>query len=236
MKIRKPMVPLVMVLGLGLLLTAGKGGKKSKDEGKDPAGPEKAPTAAEVVESIQAFYESTLDFQASFSQVYKNKLYDEEKKSTGKVYLKRPGKMRWEYKKPTEKLFVSDGKTLWVYEAEPNQVFKQDLASSDLPTAISFLMGEGDLEKDFTYKLVPNEKAKQKGMIVLELVPVVPSTQYKKLLFMVDDETFEVKRTIVIDQAGNTNSMRFEKVKTNQGIPDKKFDFKMPKGATLVTP
>ncbi len=229
---------IVGILVSGLLLTAGKGGKPGKGSGKDPGkdAPKKDPTAAEVVEAIQAFYESTEDYQASFSQVYKNKLYDEEKKSTGKVYLKRPGKMRWEYKKPTVKLFVSDGKTLWVWEAEPNQVFKQDLAASDLPTAISFLMGEGDLEKDFTYKLVPNEKAAQKGMTVLELVPRQPSTQYKKLLFMVDSKTYEVKRTIVIDQAGNTNSMRFEKVKTNQGISDKKFEFKMPKGATLVTP
>jgi outer membrane lipoprotein-sorting protein len=53
---------------------------------------------------------------------------------------------------------------------------------------------------------------------------------------MVDDQSFRVKRTIIVDQTGNTNSMRFEKVKTNQGLKSKKFKFKMPKGATLVEP
>jgi outer membrane lipoprotein carrier protein len=204
--------------------------------GKKGAAKDKKLTASVVLDRIQEFYESTEDYQATFKQVYKNKLYNETKKSSGKVYIKRPGKMRWEYKKPTEKLFVSDGKTLWVYEAEANQVYKQDLSSSDLPTAISFLMGKGDLKEDFKYKLVKNEKAKKKGLLVVELVPKKATTQYKKLLFMVDDETFRVKRTIIVDHTGNTNSMRFEKVKTNQGVSSKKFKFKMPKGATLVKP
>lgn len=220
---------LVGLLGWGVLAQTGKGkAKKVKKSGK--------PTASQILEEVQKFYESTEDYQANFKQVYKNKLYNEMKKSSGKVYIKRPGKMRWEYKKPNVKLFVSDGKTLWVYEAEANQVYKQDLKSSELPTAVSFLMGEGDLKKDFKYKLVDNEKATKKGLLVIELVPKKATTQYKKLLFMVGDETYRVKRTIIVDHTGNTNSMRFEKVKTNQGVGSKKFKFKMPKGATLVEP
>jgi outer membrane lipoprotein carrier protein len=217
------LVPLVV--GLGLLAQAGKAGEEKK-----------ALTASEVLDRIQEFYDATEDYQATFDQVYKNKLMGETKKSSGKVYIKRPGKMRWEYKKPNEKLFVSDGKTLWVYEAEAHQVYKQELASSDLPTAITFLMGKGNLKKEFGYKLVDNAKAAAKGLVVVELTPVTPTTRYKKILFMVDDESFHVVRTIIVDHTGNTNSMRFGKLKTNQGIKDKLFKFKMPKGATLVEP
>lgn len=218
------------ILGLGLVAQT----KKAEDVKKKASEPPTGPTASEVVDEVQKFYEGTQDYQASFSQVYKNKLMNETKKSSGKVYIKRPGKMRWEYAKPNKKLFVSDGATLWVYEQEANQVYKQDLKDSDLPTAISFLMGKGDLKKDFTYKLVDNAKAADQGMLVLELVPKSPTTHYKKLLFMVDAQTYQVKRTIIIDASGNTNSMRFEKIKTNKGIKDSKFSFKMPKGATLV--
>ncbi len=219
---------LAMLLGWSALAQTGKLEKAKKEKAET--------SASEVLDRIQAFYESTEDYQASFNQVYKNKLYNETKKSSGKVYIKRPGKMRWEYKKPNEKLFVSDGKVLWVYEAEAHQVYKQELASSELPTAISFLMGKGDLKKDFEYRLVENEKAAKKGLLVIELVPKKATTQYKKLLFMVDEKSSGVKRTIIVDHSGNTNSMRFEKVKTNQGLKSKKFKFKMPKGATLVEP
>lgn len=203
------------------------GSKKDHEQGSGP-------TAGEVVDEIQKFYEDTEDYQASFKQVYKNKLMSDTKKSSGKVYIKRPGKMRWEYKKPNKKLFVSDGSTLWVYEEEAKQVYKQELDNSDLPTAIAFLMGKGDLKKDFKYKLIENDKAAKKGLHVLLLVPKKPTTHYKKLLFMVDVKTFQVKRTIIVDATGNTNSMRFENVKTNKGVKDGKFKFKMPKGATLV--
>lgn len=219
---------LAMLLGWSALAQAGKTGKGTQEQ--------ETSSASAVLDRIQQFYEDTEDYQATFTQVYKNKLYNETKKSSGKVYIKRPGKMRWEYKKPNEKLFVSDGKVLWVYEAEANQVFKQDLSSSELPTAITFLMGKGNLKKDFEYKLIKNEKAAKKGLLVIELVPKKATTQYKKLLFMVDEKSSGVKRTIIVDHSGNTNSMRFEKVKTNQGLKSKKFKFKMPKGATLVEP
>ncbi len=219
---------LAMLLGWSALAQTGKLQEGKKEKAKI--------SASEMLDRIQEFYETTEDYQASFNQVYKNKLYNETKKSSGKVYIKRPGKMRWEYKKPNEKLFVSDGKVLWVYEAEANQVFKQDLASSELPTAIAFLMGKGDMKKDYKYKHVENEKAAKKGLVVIELVPKKATTQYKKLLFMVDEASSGVKRTIIVDHSDNTNSMRFEKVKTNQGLKSKKFTFKMPKGATLVEP
>jgi outer membrane lipoprotein carrier protein len=215
------------MLGWGLLAQAGVQKASSKDD-------DEAPDAGQVVERVQEFYEDTKDYQARFKQVYKNKLMNETKKSTGKVYIKRPGKMRWEYEKPSEKLFVSDGETLWVYEKEAQQVYRQKLAESDLPTAIAFLMGEGDLAEDFDYKLIENDKAAAKGLLVLQLVPKEPTTHYKKLLFMVDDGTFQVRRTIIIDASGNTNSMRFSKVKTNKGLSDAEFDFEIPKGASLV--
>jgi outer membrane lipoprotein carrier protein len=234
----------IAVILTGLLLCVesrgeDKGGSAAKEGGKGKkaaAADAGALTAKELVKKLQAFYDGTNDFQADFEQVYKHKLYNEEKTSSGKVYIQRPGKMRWEYKKPEKKVFVADGTYIWMYEEAIHQVTKQALASSDLPVAITFLVGEGKLEDEFTAKLVPHEKFNAKGKLVLELTPKKANAQYKKLLFIVDKKTVQVERTIIIDASGNTNTMRFKNPQINKGIPAKKFEFKPPKGATVVEP
>ena len=229
--------------GLLLLLAfSAYGGDKEdktqdKKQDKKPAAEGAAPTdAAGVMEKLQGFYDGTKDFQAEFEQIYKHKLYNEEKKSSGKVFIQRPGKMRWEYKKPEKKLFVADGSYIWIYEEGINQVTKQPLGESDLPVAITFLVGKGKLKDEFTGKIVPHEKFSSKGKLVLELTPKKPSPQYKKLLFIVSKSDYQVERTIIIDESGNTNTMRFKNVQINKGVDSKKFQFKPPKGATIVEP
>lgn len=217
-------------------------GENNKEKGpeekkkKAKANDSESLTAKEVLEKLQKFYDDTEDFQADFEQVYKHKIYDEEKKSSGKVYIKSPGKMRWEYKKPDKKVFISDGKFIWIYEESINQVTKQPIGESDLPVAITFLVGKGKLSKEFKAKLVPHKKFLKKGKLVLELTPKNPASQYKKLLFIVDKKDFQVERTIIIDSSGNTNTMRFKNPKFNKGISPKKFKFKHPKGVTVIEP
>ncbi len=213
-----------------------KGAKSSKAKETTKSDGAAAKKAKEVMTKLQAFYDGTEDFQADFEQVYKHKIYDEEKKSSGKVYIQRPGKMRWEYKKPDKKVFIADGKFIWVYEESINQVTKQPIDESDLPVAITFLVGKGKLVDEFKPKLVPHEKFEKKGKLVLELTPKKPTSQYKKLLFIVDKQDYQVERTIIIDGSGNTNTMRFKNTQINKGISKKKFEFKPPKGATVVEP
>ena len=75
--------------------------------------------------------------------------------------------MRWDYAEPTPKVFVADGKTLWVYEPTENQVFKRDLKSAQLPVALAFMSGEGELTKSFEARL----KSVSDDVLTLELLP-----------------------------------------------------------------
>ena len=59
--------------------------------------------------------------------------------------MKKPGRMRWNYQKPDPKMYLADGDTLWLYEPEDKQAFKQDLKASQLPAALAFLTGKGKL-------------------------------------------------------------------------------------------
>lgn len=208
----------------------------AQDKTKDEA--EKA-SASDVATKMQAFYDKTADFQASFKQTYTDVAAGDSKESYGKVYIKKPGKMRWDYykevkgKQKAEKAMVSDGKVFWVYEHEFKQVFKECLASSKLPTSVTFLMGEGNLLESFDATF---EKGSTTKKPVLKLVPKQPTPQYKELHFVIDGKTFQVLKTTIFDPYGNTNEIVFSKVKFDQKLPDKGFSFTPPKDARLLNP
>lgn len=192
--------------------------------------------ADEVVARVQQFYDSTTDYEAAFTQTYFHRLFNKTQRSYGRVFIKKPGRMRWEYERPERKLFVADGDTLWVYEPEAQQAFRQSLAESQLPTAISFLAGAGDLARDFRARLLD---ARPQGFgqgYVLELRPRQPSPAYERLLFFVDAQSFQVVRTLVVDSAGNRNRMDFAAVRLNTGVAEARFRFTPPDGTRVIEP
>jgi outer membrane lipoprotein carrier protein len=190
-----------------------------------------APTVDEVVAGIQSFYQTATDLKADFTQTYTYKVYARKQVSKGAVYFKKPRKMRWDYKSPQPKVFVADGKTLWVYEPEENQVFKRSLNNSQLPVALTFMGGEGDLSAEFNTALVddPDEKT-----WLVELVPKKDAGDYQKLHLRVDRATFAVQSSTVIDPVGNINHVAFGGVQTNAGLPDSGFVFVPPEGVRVI--
>jgi outer membrane lipoprotein carrier protein len=200
--------------------------------------PASAPNADSVVASVQTYYTKTQTLQADFRQTYTNTVFGKSSNSDGKLYIQKPGKMRWDYKKPELKHFISDGTTLWVYEKTSQQAFKQDLKDQILPVAITFLYGQGDLAKDFVISLDPGKHG-QKGDHVLKLVPRQPSAQYKHLWLVVDPADFHVKESIVVEASDNVNHFTFFNILSNAAAKYVKaslFTFKPPKGVKVVTP
>ena len=158
-----------------------------------------------------------------------------KKKASGEVWLKKPGKMRWDYAKPERKLMLSDGQTLWVYEPEDEQAFKQDLRSSTLPLSVTFLLGQGRLSEEFAISLVHPEGIGQPDDAVLKLVPKTPTSAYRYLLFVVDPSSGLVRATVIYNQDGGTNHLTFTGVETNRGVEDAKFKFSPPQGTHILS-
>jgi outer membrane lipoprotein carrier protein len=194
-------------------------------------------SAEEVAKRVQAFYSQTKDYQSSFRQTYHDLAAGKKKVSVGRVYFKKPGKMRWDYKKANakkpDKLYVSDGSSFWVYEYEFKQVFKQCLKDSQLPTSLSFLMGTGDLLDEFNVSFAKDSTKKTPR---LRLVPKKPTSKYKELRFALDPETYQVVQTTIYDPYGNKNVIEFTRARVNKNLPDRGFDFKVPKGARVLNP
>lgn len=189
------------------------------------------PEVTRVLDGIQAFYADARDLKASFTQTYTYKVYGRTQVSSGRVFFKKPRMMRWDYKAPVAKVFVADGKTLWVYEPEENQAFRRDLASSQLPVALTFMSGEGRLADEFDARLVQSPA----DVYAVELIPKRHAGDYKSLLLKVDRQTFAVKASTVVDPVGNTNQVVFSDVQTNAGLADSAFQFSPPKGVRVIT-
>jgi outer membrane lipoprotein carrier protein len=191
-------------------------------------------TAATLVARIQKYYDATKDLHATFEQQIDSASRGAQKAS-GEVWLKKPGKMRWDYAKPEKKLMVSDGGTLWVYEPEDEQAFKQSLKDNALPAQVSFLLGEGKLAQEFDAQFT-----KVDGLgadeTALKMVPKTGTAAYRYIVFIVDEKSGMVKQTIIYDQTGATNRLRFGDVQQNHGVEDGKFKFSPPSGTKILTP
>lgn len=184
-----------------------------------------------VLDGLQAFYADARDLKAQFTQTYTYKVYGRTQVSKGRVLFKKPRMMRWDYKTPVQKVFVADGATLWVYEPEENQAFRRDLASSQLPVALTFMSGEGKLADEFDVRLLQGPAE----VYNVELIPKRHAGDYKSLLLKVDRQTFAVQSSTVIDPVGNTNQVVFSSVETNSGVADGAFKFSPPKGVRIIT-
>lgn len=183
-----------------------------------------------VIERLQHKYRSVKSMSANFKQTYTYAVYQRKQISTGNVFLKSPGRMRWDYRTPTAKVFVADGESLWVYEPEKNQAYQRLLKESQLPIAIRFLMGEGDLLQAFR----PTFESANAETVTVRLVPKKPTAKYKELAMVINRSDFMVQETTIVDSVNNTNQVRFSNVRLNLDLPDSGFQFVPPANVTIL--
>jgi outer membrane lipoprotein carrier protein len=192
--------------------------------------------AGSVVERVQKRYDAARDFRAKFTQTLTSVAVNRKTQSAGEVLLKKPGLMRWNYQSPEEKMYLSDGRLLWLYEPEDQQAFKQDLKTSQLPAALVFLTGTGKLSEQFEISLLAAKDVRVGAPrdYVLSLLPRQAQPQIKTILFVVDPGSFDVRETIITDSQGNQNDLLFSDIRTNTRIPAETFHWTPPSGVRVV--
>jgi len=193
-----------------------------------------AQTLEEVVAGLEGAYARITDLRAEFTQNAFNRSLGQTIKAEGVVYLKKPGKMRWEYRTPSPQQIVSDGKSLWVYTPELNQVNVGEAPRALAGPAGSFLAGLGRVREAFTIRFLNPLKVDDAGNPVLDLTPKRPEPVLTRLILTVDPREFLVRKAVLYDQFENTVTMRFTKVSMNSGLADSLFSFAPPKGVAVV--
>ena len=195
------------------------------------------PNAAldDAVRGVEGAYGRMTDLKADFTQTAFNKSLNQTIPASGTVYLKKGGKLRWEYAEPTPQQIVSDGKTIWIYTPTLNQVNTGKAPDALSGPAGSFLSGLGKLREHFNVRFLnPAQPKDADGNVVLDLTPKQPIPTMTRLILSLDPKTYDVRKAILHDQFENTVTMRFSKVAVNSGVPDKMFTFVAPKGAATV--
>jgi outer membrane lipoprotein carrier protein len=194
-----------------------------------------APSLDEVVKALEAAYGKLNDLKAEFDQTAFNKSLNQSIPAQGTVYLKKGGKLRWEYADPTPQQIVSDGKTVWVYTPALSQVNVGPAPEALAGPAGSFLAGLGRVREHFGVRFLnPAEPRDKDGNVVLDLTPKQPLPTMNRLILALDPRSWEVRRAVVYDQFENTVTMQFKKMAINPGLADSLFTFVAPKGVATV--
>src|SRR5204863_3191494 len=199
------------------------------------AGPAQAQSLDEVVRDVETAYGRITDLRAEFSQSSFNKSLNQSIPAKGTVYLKKGGKLRWEYADPTPQQIVSDGKTLWIYTPALSQVNTGAAPEALSGPAGSFLAGLGKVREHFAVRFLnPAEPRDKDGNVVLDLTPKQPLPTMARLVLALDPRSWEVRKAVVYDQFENTVTMLFRKTTVNGGPPDSLCTFVAPKGVATV--
>ena len=188
-------------------------------------------SAEQVVDALQKNYDATIDFIADFQQETEVKTLNRSLKAWGKLSFKRPGKMLWRYEEPKGQIVLTDGNHLYFLQPEQNQVIKSPLKNafrSDIP--LSFLLGLGNLKKDFNAVL----KATEKDEYILRLEPKGEAGGFSEILLGVGRSSADIVWVSIRDAANNLTSLRFSNMKKGVGLKDSLFRINIPQGVDIV--
>ncbi len=195
-----------------------------------------APGAAEIVGKVQQYYAGVNDYRCEFVQTSAHKLFPGRlERAYGKLLFKKGGLMRWEYSRPENKLFVWDGKQLWIHEPEVPQVFQGTADAERLRKGLAFLTGEGRILEDYSAKKLDAQKYgfAARGHVV-KLIPKAKGSPFKHVEIYVDQTSFRVVRSVVVDHEGNRNRLDFDNPETNPGLDAALFSFTPPPGVPVI--
>ncbi len=218
MRIAIPTTALVFATGVALAASA-----------QAPAGP----SAVEVARSLQKKYDTIRDFSADFVHNYEGGVLRKKLTERGTLRVKKPGKMRWDYKAPDQKEFVSDGNRIYLWVPADNQVMVSPVPKEDqATTAVLFLVGKGDLVRDFTVSFAEGGGP---DTYALRLEPRLAERDYDWLEVVVDRSTFQIRSLTAADKQGGRSTFLLSNFKENAGLSDKTFAFRIPPGADVIT-
>ncbi|WP_159910634.1 outer membrane lipoprotein chaperone LolA [Pantoea sp. 18069] len=192
---------------------------------------------ADGLQSLEAFMQGAQAGRADFTQTVTSPGKDGQaarsKTSSGQFSFQRPGRFKFEYRKPFEQLIVADGKTLWMYDADLNQVTQRAQAKVLDATPAAILASAANvqaLRADFDLKAAPD----QDGLQWVEALPKARDGQLQSVrVGFAGDKLAAID---MLDSFGQRSLMRFTDVQTSASLPAETFKFVAPKGADVLAP
>ena len=187
------------------------------------------PAADTLATRVQARYATIRDFTADFTLTTTSGLSLGGGTDRGKVIIKKPVRMRWTLETGSRHEVVSDGTRLFNYFPK-DKVVNEVALNDQTSTALLLLTGRGDITRDFTAKMGPNQPS---GEWRLTLTPKSPQPDYTELTLAVDRANLRLVGLDILDDQGTVRAFRFTNLRENQGIADSVFVFRIPAGVDI---
>jgi outer membrane lipoprotein carrier protein len=186
-----------------------------------------------LASAVDHRYNHLQTLKADFTEIYRGA--GMERTESGTLWLKKPGKMRWQYRSPREKLFVSDGQFAWFYVPGEPQVRRTPVRQlDDLRSPLAFLLGKTKLEKELSgLSPAPDIAPRTAGNVVLRGVPRAMADQVNLVLIEITPASW-IDRIILEGTDGSSTEFRFQGQTEDGKINDQSFRFAVPAGVEVI--
>lgn len=182
--------------------------------------------------ALDGRYNSIHSWMADFEQTYTSGLNSQTQ--SGRLYLQKPGRMRWDYEQPERKTFLVADNRVWQYTAGARDATVTELKSShDLRTPLRFLLGHLDLPKEVKGLSYSGLEPWHAGDVVIHGYPVDNGEGWREV-FLEVRPGYEIVRLVIVGMDGSQNDIRFSRIRVNTTLPKDIFRFTPPAGVRVV--
>jgi outer membrane lipoprotein carrier protein len=188
---------------------------------------------AGLAHAVDQHYNSLKSFKAAFTEIYRAPGIS--RTESGTLWLKKPGKMRWEYHEPQEKLFVSNSQVAYFYVPGESQARKTSVKKlDDLRSPLRYLLGKTKLQKELDgLSLAPDVAPLQPGDKVLRGVPKALKERVSEVLLEINSN-HQIVRILIRELDGSTTDFHFSQIEENVPVQDSLFRFTPPPGVETI--
>ena len=193
----------------------------------------------DLVSRVDARYAQTQDFQADFIQETRIEGFETPLISSGHLYIKKPGRLRWDYVEPSVEQIYVNGDQVEIYVPEHNQILKGNLTMMAATKApLRLLQGVGKLTDQFEVSATGNGERGKGGLPLLTLIPKGQShtgvSSVTRIVSEIQPQTYFIKTVSLHETSGNVSTFRFSNLKANTGLDNRVFDLVPPEGVVIV--
>jgi outer membrane lipoprotein carrier protein len=187
---------------------------------------------SKIADRVDQHYNRLRSLRSDFVEIYEGAGLSRQE--AGELWLLKPGKMRWDYKQPRPKLFVTDNKTAYFYVPGDRQARRMPVKKlEDFRSPIRFLLGHTRLEKEFDHLTISTERALNPGDIVLQGVPLNMKERVNRVALEVTPGG-QIIRIFIEELDGSITDFRFSNIKEDVLVKDGLFHFKVPEGVQVI--